>query len=104
MKKQNETLQQKIDELEEKTSCINFVTYNSGIGHGDESAKAAILSAPETYGTKVNVIFVINSNGDNEILIGYDISRLYTAYIKISYYAGVKYYKRYGDTWNISSL
>ena len=104
LKQQNEVLRQKIYELEEKTSYINFVTYKSGLAPGHEAVKAAISSVPAVSGSKVNIIFCKNLSSMDELLIGQDIGLPYLAYLKISYYEGVKIYVKNPYGWTIAKL
>lgn len=91
-------------DLSAKTDFINFITYESGGNPGDETAKAAILSAPEVRGRKINVIIVENNGGANELLIGQHIGTPYLAYLKISYYEGIKLYMQNMAGWKIKTI
>lgn len=68
-----------------------YYRYISGLDVGDGSCIAAIKNVP--HNTHPHVIYVVNNMGMNELLVGYDIGPLYSAYILVSYYRTPRYYK-----------
>ena len=80
-----------ISSLNSRLNLMSVFYYDSGMNPGDDACKNAILASP--HDICPNIIYVKNTGGQNECLYGSDLDAGYSAYILISWYRGVKFYR-----------